>query len=185
MAATLGISDDTMQKRVSRAVEKLRAYFAKRGEVLPSAVLLAAISGHGVEAAPPGLASAVIAGVFGSAAPGLLPPLVQSALTRFHWPSLGRTAFWGGAAAVIICGGVMTATQHIAARRDAAGLVVPVVSNATVQETAPKQPTTIQPVDFPAPALQPQPGVRAAAPGNPPPAATGAKWRPPHQRPGV
>ena len=56
VGATLGISDDAAQKRVGRALEKLRVYFSKRGMALPAAALTAAISANAVQAAPVGLA---------------------------------------------------------------------------------------------------------------------------------
>src|SRR5256885_9865446 len=39
VGASLGISEDGAQKRVARAVEKLRAFFSKRGVALPAVVL--------------------------------------------------------------------------------------------------------------------------------------------------
>lgn len=56
MAQTLGISDEAAQKRVSRAVERLRELFAKRGVTVGAGGLVVAISAHAVEAAPVGLA---------------------------------------------------------------------------------------------------------------------------------
>jgi RNA polymerase sigma factor (sigma-70 family) len=55
-AAILGIQEWAAHKRVNRAVEKLRMFFAKRGVVLPAAALTAAISANAVQAAPAGLA---------------------------------------------------------------------------------------------------------------------------------
>lgn len=59
MAALLGISAEAAQKRVSRAVEKLRENFAKRGLTAGAAGLAGAISANAVQAAPAGLAAAV------------------------------------------------------------------------------------------------------------------------------
>ena len=61
VGAALGISEDTAQKRLSRAVEKLRAFFARRGKALASGTLTAAISGGAIQAAPVGLAATVAA----------------------------------------------------------------------------------------------------------------------------
>jgi len=58
---TLGTSDDAAQKRVSRALERLRAFFGKRGVTVGSSGLAVVISAHAVQAAPVGLNSAVIA----------------------------------------------------------------------------------------------------------------------------
>ena len=56
VGATLGISDDAAQKRVSRAVERLREFFAKRGITVGASGLAVAISANAVQAAPVGLA---------------------------------------------------------------------------------------------------------------------------------
>jgi RNA polymerase sigma factor (sigma-70 family) len=56
MAQTLGISDEAAQKRVSRAVERLREFFAKRGVTVGASGLAVVISANAVQAAPVGLA---------------------------------------------------------------------------------------------------------------------------------
>ena len=56
VGATLGISDDAAQKRVSRAVERLRESFAKRGITVGASGLVVVISANAVQAAPVGLA---------------------------------------------------------------------------------------------------------------------------------
>jgi len=55
-AAQLGISEDAAQKRMSRAVERLREFFAKRGVTVGASGLAVAISANGMQAAPAGLA---------------------------------------------------------------------------------------------------------------------------------
>ena len=59
VGATLGISDDAAQKRVSRAVERLREFFAKRGVTVGAGGLAVVISANAVQAAPVGLAVTV------------------------------------------------------------------------------------------------------------------------------
>jgi RNA polymerase sigma factor (sigma-70 family) len=56
VGATLGISDDAAQKRVSRAVERLREFFARRGVTVGASGLTVVISANAVQAAPVGLA---------------------------------------------------------------------------------------------------------------------------------
>ena len=56
MAQTLGISDEAAQKRVNRAVERLREFFAKRGVTIGAGGLVVVISANAVQAAPVGLA---------------------------------------------------------------------------------------------------------------------------------
>ena len=52
----LGTSDDAAQKRVSRSLERMREFFAKRGVTLEASGLAAVISSNAVQAAPVGLA---------------------------------------------------------------------------------------------------------------------------------
>lgn len=53
---TMGTSDDAAQKRVSRAIERLREFFAKRGIAVGASGLIVVISANAVQAAPVGLA---------------------------------------------------------------------------------------------------------------------------------
>jgi RNA polymerase sigma factor (sigma-70 family) len=56
---TLGTSDDTAQKRVSRAVERLREFFAKRGVTVGAGGLAVALATNAVQAAPAGLIATI------------------------------------------------------------------------------------------------------------------------------
>ena len=53
---TLGTNEDAARKRVSRAVERLREFFAKRGVSVGTSGLVVVISANAVQAAPAGLA---------------------------------------------------------------------------------------------------------------------------------
>jgi RNA polymerase sigma factor (sigma-70 family) len=55
MEQTLGISDEAAQKRVSRAVERLHDFFAKRGVTSGASGLAVVITANAVQAAPAGL----------------------------------------------------------------------------------------------------------------------------------
>jgi RNA polymerase sigma factor (sigma-70 family) len=55
----LGLSDDAAQKRVTRAVERLRKFFAKRGVAIGAAGLVVLISANAVQAAPPALSALI------------------------------------------------------------------------------------------------------------------------------
>lgn len=68
MAQILGTSEEAAQKRVTRAVERVREFLLKRGITIGAAALVIAISANAVHAAPAGLAatisaSAILAGV--------------------------------------------------------------------------------------------------------------------------
>jgi RNA polymerase sigma factor (sigma-70 family) len=56
---SFGVSDDAAQKRVSRALEKLRAVLTRRGLTTSAAALSVVLSAHVVQAAPTGLAAAL------------------------------------------------------------------------------------------------------------------------------
>ncbi|HZM01463.1 MAG TPA: sigma-70 family RNA polymerase sigma factor, partial [Candidatus Saccharimonadales bacterium] len=55
----LGVSDDTAQKRVSRALDKLREQLAQHGISSPAAAIAVVLSANAVQAAPIGLAAAI------------------------------------------------------------------------------------------------------------------------------
>jgi RNA polymerase sigma factor (sigma-70 family) len=58
---SLGTTDDTARKRVNRAVERLREFFAKRGVTVGASGLSVLISTNAVLVAPAGLSAAIIA----------------------------------------------------------------------------------------------------------------------------
>lgn len=63
MAQTLGTSEEAAQRRVSRAVERLRELLAKRGVTAGAGGLAVLIGANAVEAAPAGLALSVSSSV--------------------------------------------------------------------------------------------------------------------------
>ena len=86
VGVALGSNEDAAQKRVSRAVEKLRCHFARRGIVASSTVIASVIAAHAVHAAPAGLASAVttasLAGAAGSSSFGLTSAWLKTMLVN-------------------------------------------------------------------------------------------------------
>jgi RNA polymerase sigma factor (sigma-70 family) len=70
VGTALGISEDAAQKRVSRALEKLRRLLARQGITTTGVALSAAISAHAVQSAPATLISALTkCAIAGAAAP--------------------------------------------------------------------------------------------------------------------
>lgn len=63
IGAALGVSPNAAKTRVSRALEKLRRFFAHRGIAVSAAGLAGAVSAHSVQAAPIGLAASVTGAV--------------------------------------------------------------------------------------------------------------------------
>ena len=78
----LGLAENTAQKRVSRALEKLRAFFTKRGVTSTTAIIAGAISANSVQAVPVALAKSVTAVAIakGAAASGSILALVKATL---------------------------------------------------------------------------------------------------------
>lgn len=61
VGAALGVSDDAAQKRLARALEKLRKHFRRRGLAVTGSALVAALGSAAGQACPAGLAAAVAA----------------------------------------------------------------------------------------------------------------------------
>ena len=59
MAAALRMKEDAVQKRVTRALEKLRARLVKRGVTLTATVIAGAVAANVIQAAPIGLAATI------------------------------------------------------------------------------------------------------------------------------
>ena len=77
---TLGTSESAAKMRLSRAVEKLRLIFRKRGVVVPAAVLFSVLSAQAAPAAPVGLASSITALAFLKQTSTTTLPIVKGTL---------------------------------------------------------------------------------------------------------
>lgn len=65
---TLGTSEDAAQKRVSRAVDRLREFFSQRGVTVGASALVLALSANAVQSAPLGLVTSISSGAAASGA---------------------------------------------------------------------------------------------------------------------
>jgi len=82
----LETSEDTARKRVSRALEKLRKYFSRRGVDSSAEIIAGALSANSIQAAPPRLALAITATVVkGTAAATSTLTLVKGTLNVMAW----------------------------------------------------------------------------------------------------
>jgi len=61
VGASLGMREDAARMRVNRGLERLRAFFSKRGVTLSAAAVAGAVAANSVQAAPVGLATAITA----------------------------------------------------------------------------------------------------------------------------
>jgi RNA polymerase sigma factor (sigma-70 family) len=98
VGTALGVSEDAAKQRISRAVEKLRSYFNRRGVSAESAMVVSAL-GHAVKPAGPNVATTVVkAAVARSAAASL----TKSSGWPASWTKLAGAAVAAGAIAAIV-----------------------------------------------------------------------------------
>ena len=121
VGAALGTGEDAAQKRVSRALERLRDRLGRRRVQVGTGVLAVLLSAHAVQAAPAGLAAAVTAGaVLSTTILSTTPtvPLLQTLLMTTTQKALIAT----GLAALTIALIVHQARQASALQREVAAL---------------------------------------------------------------
>jgi RNA polymerase sigma factor (sigma-70 family) len=115
VGTALGASEAAAKKRVNRAVEKLRAFFTRRGIVLSAAVLTAAISANSIQAAPVALAKTITAAAMtkGVAASGSTLTLIKGALKIMAWTKM-KTAVVVSVSVLLIASGtgIYAANQY-------------------------------------------------------------------------
>ncbi len=87
VAAQLQLTEDAAQKRVTRALDKLRKLFAKRGVALTATLIASSVAGNSVQAAPVALVKIISAAAMakGAAAGASTVALVKGTLKTFTW----------------------------------------------------------------------------------------------------
>jgi RNA polymerase sigma factor (sigma-70 family) len=98
----LGASDDAAQKRVSRALERLREFFTKRKVGIGAASLAALVSANAVTSAPIGLAPAISSGALAGVIAISAPTATTITLTKI----LAMTTLQKTIAALVLTGAV-------------------------------------------------------------------------------
>ena len=112
VAATLQVNEAVAQRRILRAVEKLRKFFTKRGVSSTTAIIAGTISANSVQAAPVALAKSVTAVAIakGAAASASTLTLIKGALKIMAWTklktpavvSIGLILIFVGATAIVV-----------------------------------------------------------------------------------
>ena len=106
-AAALKLTEAAERKRVSRALDKLRKFFSRRGFVLSTAVIAGALSANSVQAAPAGLVAAIsTTAVKGSAVAASTLTLAKGTIKIMTWMKCKLAIGLG--AALLLAGGVAT-----------------------------------------------------------------------------
>ena len=84
----LALSEDTVQRRVGSALEKLRAHFLRRGVTVSASVLAMAIGTNAVQAAPatlgPHLAAGALAAAGGTKGAGIVTSFIKTLLAKWQ-----------------------------------------------------------------------------------------------------
>ncbi len=117
VGAALGTNEEAAKKRVARGLDKLRAFFAKRGVAMSSVAIAGALSAYSVQAAPVALAKAATALVIckGAAVSISTLTLIKGALKLMAWAK-AKTAVVVGVGAFLAAG---TATVLIEKQNEA------------------------------------------------------------------
>lgn len=106
IAVALRIGEEAAQKRVARALEKLRRLFAKHGVNSSADVVTNSITANSIQLAPAGLAATVTAAAKGAASGSILS-VVNGALKAMTWAKW-KLAYGFGAAALLVSIPVLT-----------------------------------------------------------------------------
>ena len=97
VATLMQVTEDAAQKRATRALEKLRKLFAKRGVSLTVPIIAGAVSANSVKAAPAGMAKAISAVTTAKGTAALTSTtLVKGALKLMAWTKIQTAAVVGG-----------------------------------------------------------------------------------------
>ena len=109
---TLGSAENTAGRRISRALEKLRRFFVKRGIASTTALIAGTISANSVHAAPAALVKTItVAGVAkGAVAGGSTLTLIKGALEIMAWTK-AKTALVAAATIIVATGTVTVAIK--------------------------------------------------------------------------
>ena len=112
IAVALRVEEKAAQKRVARALEKLRAIFAKRGVKLTATVIAGTVAANSVQAAPAGLALTVMAAAKGTAVASSTLTLVKGALKIMAWIKV-KSAVVIGVGLLIVAGTTTVTVKEI------------------------------------------------------------------------
>ena len=107
VGAALGTSEEAAKKRVTRALEKLRKFFTRRGVALSAAAIAGAVTANSVQAAPAGMAAKVsVLAAKGAATTTSITTLVKGTLKLMTYAKLKLAV--GITAAILLAGGAAT-----------------------------------------------------------------------------
>jgi len=113
VGAALGLTEDSAQKRVTRALERLRKSFARDGVALSVSTLTALLPAQSVQSAPDALASSIAHALTSHAAIcATTATLVKGTMKMIAWTKIKLAA--GIAALLVLAGGTTIVAQKMA-----------------------------------------------------------------------
>ena len=122
----LGSSEEAAKKRVARAVEKLRAFFTRRGVVLSTTGLTSALAVNAVQAAPPGLSISVTAAVAANGGTAVATlTLIQATMKAMYYAQLKTAALIVAFVLAAATAGTILAQQAAKPKTAAPASIVP------------------------------------------------------------
>ena len=166
VGAILGLTENSANKRIERALEKLRSHFASRGVTATSALLATTITANSIQAAPLGLTAHVTAASLAGAG----APLAGSALLALLGGLIMNTKTKIAAAAVFLVLLALSVSVMLWPEADSPAISV---APAPAPAQAPAPPLPAAPAEAVAPVAPPVPvayTASVAAPVAPAPA---------------
>jgi uncharacterized protein (TIGR03435 family) len=114
----LGLQERAAQKRVARALEKLHAFFARRGIASTTAIIANAVSAHSIQAVPVALVKSITAVAItkGAAASTSTLTLIKGALKIMAWTK-AKTAIVVGVGVLLAAGTATITIKEIRGHR--------------------------------------------------------------------
>jgi len=124
VGTAMGLQERAAQKRVARGLEKLRAFFTKRGVVLSATVIAGAVSANSVQAAPVGLVKTIATSAItkGSILSAPIATLINGTLKTMKWTTIKLSAGLGVTALILAAAAVKVSLNDN--RRDAKAMEI-------------------------------------------------------------
>lgn len=140
----LGLGEDAAKKRVTRAVDKLRAFLAGRGVTLSSVALGTLLFEFQSHAAPAGLATVICAtaGTGAAATSATVADLVAGGLRDWLWLKTRTLLPWAAAVAVLVTGTAVLVFERLPQGKTVVAPVAPADGNLGGSSGATDLPTT-------------------------------------------
>ncbi len=112
VAAALKLKEAAAHKRVSRALEKLRKFFTKRGVILTTTAIAGTVTANSVQAAPVALLGSItaVAVAKGVTASGSTLTLIKGALKLMAWKKV-KVAIVAGAGVLLAAGAIILVVE--------------------------------------------------------------------------